>query len=382
MMTNAQKIFVLHVITSLGRGGAERALFNLLTSNLHEQVQNVVVSLCDDGVYGAKLRAAGISVHSLGLSKSPVSWWRLFRLLRLLRELRPEVIQGWMYHANLIVLFISPFVARPVRILWSVRNALYDIGREKCLTRWVIRAHRLFGRWVTGIIYNSEVSRKQHENYGFANEIGVVIPNGFDLDWWVPRPELVPVMKTALGIPLDSFVIGHVARFHPMKDHATLLAAIAQVMLTRPHVHVVLVGSGLESSNPELADALSLLPLDRLHLLGDRDDVEKLMVSFDIFCLSSWSEAFPNVLGEAMACGIPCVATDVGDARAVLGKVGLIVPPKSPAALAVALLQVVDMPSDALAALSRAARARIFCYYGLQATAKRYLNIYRDLQRH
>jgi glycosyltransferase involved in cell wall biosynthesis len=382
MMTNAQKICALHVITSLGRGGAERSLLNLLTSNFREQVQNVVVSLGGDGVYGAKLRAAGISVYSLGLSKSPVSWWRLFRLLRLLREHRPDVIHGWMYHANLVVLLIAPFVVRPVRIFWSVRNALYDIGREKCLTRWVIRAHLPLCRRVTGIIYNSEVSRKQHENYGFARKLGVVIPNGFDLDWWVPRPELVPVMKAALGIPLDSFVIGHVARFHPMKDHATLLAAIAQVMLTRPHVHVVLAGRGLESSNSELADALSPLPLDRLHLLGDRDDVEKLMVCFNVFCLSSWSEAFPNVLGEAMACGIFCVATDVGDARAVLGEVGLIVPPKSPTALAGALLQVVDMPSDALAALSRAARARILCYYSLQATAKRYLSIYCDLQRH
>jgi glycosyltransferase involved in cell wall biosynthesis len=283
-----------------------------------------------------------------------------------------------MYHGNLgamVARFLSP--GRPA-LLWNIRHSLHDLSAEKPMTRRVIRANARLSRFAQTILYNSWVARRQHEALGFEAGGGQVIPNGFDLEALQPDPDSGRVLRRTLGIPEEATVLGNVARFHPMKNHAGLLAAAGELAAADPTLHLILAGTGVSPDNPALAQFGEGLPAGRLHLLGDRDDVPALMNAFDIFCLpSAWGEAFSNAIGEAMACGVPCVVTDVGDARELVGGTGKVVPPGDTAALTRALKELLAMPDGERRELGRTARERIAEHFSLELAAGRYRDLYR-----
>ena len=376
MSRNKKKMRILHVITGLGVGGAERALYNLLANGLQEDIENAVVSLTNEGVYGPQLRAIGVPVYSLALSASPLSVLGLFKLWRIVRDFSPMAIQGWMYHANILASAAAFFHRKKTPVSWNIRHSLYDIRREKRLTRWFIVAHRLLSAQVGAIVYNSAVSRSQHESFGISPTKGVVIPNGFDLQRWQPDGVVKTIVRRELSIPHDSLLIGHIARFHPMKDHHTYLEALQPVLAQHERAYALFVGRGVDADNPHLAALFARLPADRLRILGERSDVERLMPAVDIFCLSSWSEAFPNVLGEAMACCVPCVTTDVGDTSEIVGNTGAVVPPADATALSNALLLVLALADKERIKQGQAARARICDHYDMEVMVRRYRNLY------
>lgn len=370
---------ILHIITGLSTGGAERALYNLLSGGLAERFECAVLSLVDEGTMGAPIRALGVPVYTLGIRAGLLAPRAVLRLRSLTQRLRPDVVQGWMYHGNLAASMASHLASNQIALAWNVRHCIYDLGNEKLLTRQVIRANRLLSCRPDAIVYNSKHSREQHELFGFAASRGVLIPNGFDLDILKPDLDVGAAIRSELGLPAGVPVVGHVARFHPMKDHVSFLRAAVEVASRLPKVQFLLVGRDVSPDNPALLGVIPADLLPRFVFTGERLDSTRLMQAMDVIVSSSWSEAFPNVLGEAMASGVPCVTTDVGDSAHVVGETGLVVPPSDPEALTNAILSMLNKGLDDRRRLGRDARCRIKQNFSLDAIVGRYAYLYESL---
>lgn len=361
---------IAHVITGLTAGGAEEMLLKLLEIGRGDPRTSVVISLTDIGPIGARISALGVPVHALGMHRGRPDPAALFRLVALLRRERPDVVQTWMYHSDLLGGVAARLLGVPV--VWGVRH---DTScHDKALTRATRLACALLSRWVPQqVVFNSNTARRSHAAGGYATRKLVVVPNGFDLARFRPDPVARAELRRELGIPARAPVVGIVARFHPDKGHDTFARAAARVRAARPDVHFVLCGDGVDWADPELSRLLEGAGLrDVAHLLGARVDVERVFAALDVACLASRTESFPNVLGEAMACGVPCVATDCGDVRAVVGAAGRVVPIGDAAAMGDALLEMLQLEPAAREALAVAARAHVAASYGLPSVARRF----------
>lgn len=379
---------IVHVVTSLELGGAQRMLARLIAAPLSEPGRTHVVSLLDAGPLAAPIRAAGATVHGLNLGRraAPLG---LPALARLLRRLRPDLVQGWMYHGNLAASLAMPLALAGTRrrppILWNIRGALDAPTAEPRLTRWVIGAGARLSGWPVAIVYNAETAVQQHAALGYATTRARVIGNGFDLAALAPDPAAGPALRRRLGLADARPVIGIAAELRPMKDHANLLAAVARLVASGRELTLVLLGSGTEPANATLGQAIAAHGLARdVVRLGPLADPAPVIKGLDLAVLSSaWGEGFPNFIGEAMAVGVPCVATDSGDCRAIIGDTGRVVPPRDPVALAAALDALLELGTDGRAALGRRARARIAAGHGLPAVVDAYRRLYAEcLHRH
>lgn len=370
---------ILHVITGLSTGGAERALYNVLAGGLGRQYKTAVLSLQGEGSIGPQIRELEVPVYQLNMHRGMPTPSTVMRLRQVVHEFRPDIIQGWMYHGNLAASLAGCLAPGHPAVAWNVRHSLYDLAAEKPLTRQVIRVNRLLSNRKDAIIYNSRLSRSQHETFGFDTSVSLVIPNGFDLEQLRPNEETGTMVRQELAIPEDALVVGHVARFHPMKDHASFLRAAVRVALQMPNARFLLIGREVSPENPALSDIVSQELLERFVFLGERQDVYTLMQAMDVLSSSSWGEAFPNVIGEAMACQVPCVVTDVGDSADIVGNTGIVVPPSDSAALTKGLLIMLKKPAEKRRALGRAARVRIKANYELKTVVGQYARFYNEL---
>ena len=364
---------VLHVVTGLETGGAEQALVRLVDRARAHGVESVVISLRGPGTHGPELRALGVEVHALGLRAAPLPAG-LLRLRGLARRFAPDVVHGWMYHGCVASALAVPRRPR----LWGIRHSIVDLALEKPAARAVIRlGARLSGR-ADRIVYNARTARAQHRALGYAADRDLVLGNGFDVIERADAAGRRVRVRSALGLDPDAFVIGHFARFHPMKDHGGFLAAVARLAPEAPELRVLLAGRGMDEGNPELRARPELAP--RVHALGERRDIPELLCACDLLCVSSrWGEAFPNVVGEAMACGVPCVVTDVGDCARIVGDTGRVVPPGDPDALAGALRELRAKGAAERERLGAAARERVRVHHGLEAVVAAYADLYGAL---
>lgn len=369
---------IMHIITGLETGGAEMMLCKLV-QNAESGWDHTVLSLTGPGALGQLLQQGGTRVISLNFRRGGQPLRSARALLQKVRELRPSVIQGWMYHGNLAAMFAQRLGASHSALAWSIRCAFIEGRNEKWLTRKLARMGAQLSHRPGAIIYNSRRSREQHAAHGYADQLGLVIPNGFDVGRFKPDAALRAAARERLGISQGCTAIGLLARVHPMKDHATLLRAAAKVVYADGGVVFVVAGKGvpdLRQQLPELVKAAG----PRLILLPEESDTPAFMNALDICVLSSaWGEAFPNVLGEAMACGVPCVATDVGDCTDIVADTGLIVPPQAPEELARAILDVASLRPDCRRALGEKARARVAANYTLGQVRRRYEEVWNGL---
>lgn len=369
---------VLHIITGLTRGGAEVVLCRLQErfSQQFPDVENHVVILGrTDPHLLARLRQTGAVVTLLGGTSRASVPLLLYKLYRYMRGCQPEVIQGWMYDGNLAALAARLFSSKRARVCWNIRHSFYSAGNERFSLRLVIGLNKLLSRFAAHIIYNSNKSLEQHVALGFSGRQAVVIPNGFDTEVFTPDAAASRRVRQALSIGDDAVVFGNVARLHPMKGQVVLIDTFSRLA---SDAHLLIIGgdAGVEPA------ALTLLANrlgvgDRVHLLGLRDDVVELMCALDVLvCASRWGEAFPNAVGEAMACAVPCVVTDLGDSALLLGEGGLLVPPGDTQALASAMQALYDMPPEQRSAMGRSGRQRVIEKWSLDQVADSYHALY------
>jgi glycosyltransferase involved in cell wall biosynthesis len=336
--------------------------------------ENHVIGLIERGPLAADLEALGVPVLSLDM-RSKLDPRPIAHLTGIVRRLRPDVIQTWLYHADFAGLVVAAVLRRTNRLLWNVRCSDMDFAvAQEQGTAWLVRRLANLSAWPAGVIVNSHAGRLHHERLGYRPRRWIEIPNGFDLAHWRPDADAATRLRAELGLPADAPLVGMCARVAPMKDHATFLATIGILRKRFPGVRGVLAGRGTETLARRVAE-LGLAA--NVTLLGERSDLPNLLPGLDVFCLSSaFGEGFANVLGEAMASGVPCVATNVGDAADIVGETGRIVPPRQPDALAAALGEMLVMSTSQRRALGARARSRIEDRYGLAGIARQYADIY------
>lgn len=365
---------VFHIITGLNDGGAEAVLHRLCSSDKNHRYH--VVSLMDAGKYGPLLEQAGVSVVCLGMPQGRLSISGLWRLWRLLRRQTPDRVQTWMYHADLIGGVVAR-LAGVRRVFWGIHNTTLEQGKSHRATIAIAHLNARLSGWVpTAIVCCAERAREVHQALGYDAEKLIVIPNGYDLDRFRPDLSNRARLRAEWGITPDTALLGMVGRFDPQKDHDNLLRALGRLKQGGTPFHCVLVGWGLDVSNVQLAEWLKQYGLQgEVLLLGQRSDVPAVMSALDLHVLSSaYGEAFPNVLAEAMACGTPCVTTDVGDAAAIVGDTGWVVPPSNPVRLAEAIEAALVARDDTSIWLARreAVRMRVAERFSLEKMVAAY----------
>jgi glycosyltransferase involved in cell wall biosynthesis len=343
--------------------------------------RHVVVALGKDGPVGEDLRAAGIEVRALGLKRGVPSPFALVRLVSWLRQLKPDVLHCRLYHGCLAGA-LTARIARVPRMIWGLHSANPGLRDYSFLTRCVVRTCARLSFLADTIVTVSQKCWTVHEHLGFATARMRVIANGVDVRRFQPDDSVRNAVRAELGLPPDSILVGLVARFSPMKDHETFLRAAELLGRRYPKARFVLAGRGVDPGNERLMNLVVQNKVkDLVCLLGERRDVPRLTASMDIACLSSWSESFGNVIVEAMACAVPCVATDVGDMASVIDNTGRVVPPSNPQALAEAISSLIDLPAADRARLGRLARERVQARFSLPATVSAYESVYLDLGR-
>src|SRR5947207_1128674 len=374
---STERTRVMHVITGLETGGAEMFLWRLLAST-SAQWDHVVVSLRDEGTVGSRIAELGVPLYTLGLRHWPPNPFRLFTLRSLVRRFHPQLIQGWMYHGNLTASLAAGFDKGRPPVLWNIRQALYDTASERLITAAVMRlGARLSGR-AASIIYNSRISAQQHEELGYSAARRVIIPNGFDSEKFRPDEQARRQVRAELGVGDDAILVGLVARYHPIKDHAGFLRAAAIVARKHPETRFVLIGPRVTEKEPFFLQMMAEPSHQgRLFLLGERTDIARLTAALDIDCSASWSESFSNTIGEAMACGVPCVVTDVGESAHLVADTGLCVPPRDHQALAHAIHCLIEGGETYRRQLGAAARQRVLNEFSFATVAGRYQDLYR-----
>jgi glycosyltransferase involved in cell wall biosynthesis len=375
---------ILHVITGLDVGGAETTLHRLVSTMDAARFPCRVVSLVEPGEVGRRMERDGVRVDSLGMRRGMPSPAGLVRLAGMLRSWRPHLVQTWLYHADLLGLaargLAFPLGGGP-RLVWNIRCAFMDLARYRRTTAMTLRACAALSRLPDAVVTNSGAARDFHLGLGYAPRRFEVIPNGFDAGRFRPDADARRAVRRELGLDDDRLVFGHAARFDPMKDHRTLLRAAALVMGEAPGAVLVLAGRGVDHGNAELAAWLAEagLPPERVRLLGERADMERVMAAMDVLVSSSSGESFPNVVGEAMACAVPCVVTDVGDSAMLVADTGRVVPAGDASALARAMLDMHRLGPAGRAVLGAAARDRVVARFSPDSAARRYASLYRTL---
>ncbi len=369
---------IVHIINDLEIGGAEIMLYRMLSHEHASPLETSVVSLMDRGALRERINALGIPVHSPGMKPIVPSLQSIRKFQRIMRQLRPDVIHGWLYHGSLAGQFASFFAPGNIPVIWSIHYSMYSLSFEKRSTAAVVRICAPLSRRASAVVFVSHTSQAQHRALGFSTRSNVVIPNGIDIELFAPSAEHRWSVREELGLDRETLLIGLISRYHRMKDHANFLRAAAIVAQQNSDVHFLLAGREVDANNDTLVSLIRELGiLDRVHLLGERTDVPRLTASLDIHTMSSlYGESFPVIVGEAMACGVPCVVTDVGDSGWLVGNTGRKVTPGRSDELAAAWNELLEMGSEKRQALGAAARTRVADNFSLGSIVSQYDDLY------
>jgi glycosyltransferase involved in cell wall biosynthesis len=374
---------ILHLITSLNTGGAE-VMLQKLTRALQEHSHALsVISLTTDIPIGLEIREQGVPVLALGGRGGLLLPHQLWRLVRAYRGFRPEIVHSWMYHANVLAQLLpvlSMSQPRPGLVI-SVRGAVHAPEQQKITTRVVRAIDARMSHRADAIIFNSRRSAQQHAALGYDSSKINVIPNCFDTNQYRPMSAERARIRAELGC-VQSLLIGLVARFDRLKNHRVFLQAARSVAGRCPRARFLLAGRGCDGNNRQLMQWIAELGLkDRIHALGERRDIVAIDNALDVAVCSSISESFPNAIGEAMACGVPTVVTDVGDCPYLVGDTGRVVESENPQALADAIVELGSLPPEARASLGARARERVMGEFSLERITRQFADVYDAYMR-
>ena len=369
---------IFHTITGTNVGGAEIVLERSLSAIDRAKFDNSVLSLLPRGPIAEKLTQYGASVASLDMARGYPGPTQLWRFLSTVRRERTDLIHGWMYHGSLAATVAWRLKGRKQPLVWSIHHSLNQIDQEPPMTQRIIRQLAKWSDRPAAIIYCSRTSQRQHEAVGFDPEHAVFIPNGIDMSAFKPDESARARLQSLLNVDDGKILIAVIGRVDPMKDHANGIRAAARLIARGKNIQLLLIGRDAEPSNSDLMEVIGAEGIEQsVSLLGQRSDIPSLMPGLDILMSSSaWGEAFPLVVAEAMAAGVPAVATDLGDTKYLIGDAGAIVPPRDPDALASAIENIINMDMEARRALGETARNRIAENFALDEVTRRYEDVY------
>lgn len=373
---------ILHIITSLPRSGAETMLTRLIEATQGNRLDHRVLCLLQRGDLAGRIERAGGRVDALGLTRRTPNPLRLIAIRKVIKEWRPDLVQTWMYHSDLAGTIAAAGTGTP--IVWNLRQSDLDSGLNRWTTVKIAElCARLSRRFPRRIIAGSYAAQTAHIRTKYDPSKITVITNGFDTDAFKPMPSARGLVSDRLGIPLEAPRIGYAARLHPHKGHLILLDAFRRIQHQIPDVHLILFGREMDPQNPfwQKQANLGLVPSDRIHLVGEQSNPALWLSSLDLLVSPSLSEGFPNTIGEAMACGVPCVATDAGDSAHLIGDTGRIVPVGDPDALSRSVVEMLQLdPSERLDHATRA-RKRILDHFSMDRIAADYERTYREVSQ-
>ncbi len=371
-------IKIIHVITGLDVGGAEIMLYKLLSRLDRNTFEPSVISLRDGGPIAERIRTLGIPVRGLAMHAAQSAPGAVMKLAAILKRGRPHIVQTWMYHADLIGGIACKMSGRAL-LVWNIRHGRLNAPIEKRATLLIGRVNAKLSRSLPDrIICCSEVARKEHAALGYCDRKIVVLPNGFNVSDYAPSAESSEFVRCELNIPPGALVIGHAGRFHPVKDHRGFVAAAEMLHAAMPDVVFVMCGEGVDWRNEELAAWIRHAGLESsFRLLGRRNDLPRLNAALDIATSCSTSEGFPNAVGEAMACGVPCVVTDVGDSAYLVGDTGVVVRPSDPAELFGAWMELLALTQSARTTVGERARKRVEEHFDIDNVVAQYESVYK-----
>tara|TARA_B100000780_G_scaffold102373_1_gene71574 strand:+ start:30002 stop:31156 length:1155 start_codon:yes stop_codon:yes gene_type:complete len=366
----------LHIITSLSIGGAETMLLRLIKHKPDLVKSTIVISLTDNGEIGRILESMGVSVISLGMHNWSSIFKALFKLKKIIQNEKPDIIHTWMYHANILG-GIAAFLAKNKNIIWSIRRSEFTRG-ESLSTYIVMRIGAMFSNVIPKVIVCvAESGLKNHQNYGYKSDSMIVIPNGFDLEHLKHDPVVRKEIRKELNIYDDEVVIGCVGRFHESKGYEILIASSVEVIKLNEKVRYLLIGRDLDQQNTILMEWINKTGFsDHFLLAGEKHNVADYMSAMDIYCLSSITEGFPNVVGEAMASALPCVVTSVGDVQKITGNNAILVQPKNKKLLSKGLCEILNMDNEKRYRMGLRGRIKIEEEYPIKLICEKYYNLY------
>ena len=370
---------ITHIITGLAADGAETALYHLLAALDRQDYQSEVISLTDRGPTAAKIESLGVPVRALSMMRSVPNPLAIRRIAKILRRSRPNIVHTWMYHSNLLG-GLAAQAAGGIPVIWGIHHSRIDSKDTKRFTVWTVRACAWFSKQIPArIICCANSSELAHVQLGYDPDKMEVIYNGIDSELFRPNAQARLALRSRLGLPPHALLIGMAGRLHRHKDHKTFFAAARLLRAIVPDVHFVLCGEGLLQENPRLAAEVADQLQGCCHLIGLQREMPAFYSALDIAANSSLSEAFPLAVGEAMACGVPCVVTDVGDSPAIVGDTGKVVPSQHPEAMAAAWRELIDAGPETRQILGNEARQRVITHFSVAQFAQRYQSLYRNI---
>lgn len=379
-MAAVAKTTVVHLITGLGVGGAERALLALVGAMDRERFENIVVPMTAGGRLEEAFREGGVAVRPLGMTGARSFPAACLALRRLLDERKASLLQSWMYHADLLgTVALMGRHGRPPQV-WNIRASELDPNdHPRSLFRIIGWLARL-SRRPAAVVANAQGGIDWHTEQGYAPDRWEPIPNGVETDRLAPDETDRQAIRATWGIAPLQVAVGMVARYHAMKDFPLFFEAARAAIEREPSLVFVVAGEGTEPGGPLDALVESAGLGDRLLRLGARSDVERVYRGFDVATLTSYSEGFPNVVAEAMACGVPVVATDAGETASIVGDTGAITPIRDAQALADAWIAAARRGGEALRREGAVARMRIVERFSVERMARRYETLYDEIR--
>ena len=364
---------VTHIITGLGKGGAETMLYQVIKFRTNNSLEYKVISLGGSSFYEDMIRALGVSVEICNIRKTPFT--SLYYIIKNVKK--SDVLCCWMMHANLIGYFIAKVVGVK-RVIWCVRHS--NTGRKfsKVRTVFIDNVCSVLSKKVDTITYNGYRSRSEYEKLGFCKEKGIVLDNGCDCDEYAPNPNAKRILLRELGISINKKIVLSVTKNDLIKDIPTFIQAFSIFQKKHSEVVAVMCGRGIEENEQMLglSQKMGLKVHENIFFLGLRHDVPLLLSACDIYILHSAGEAFPNTLLQAMASSCLCIATDVGDARRIIGNDRFIIPPQKPQEMALKMEEIIRMPHEEQEYIKYSNRMRVQKYFDIRAIVRKYENIF------
>jgi glycosyltransferase involved in cell wall biosynthesis len=374
-----EKTRITHVITGLATGGAETMLLKLLKNIDNDQFENSVISLTGAGPIGERIRELGITLTVLGMNRSLSTPWDLLRLCWQIRRHRPHVVQTWLYHADLLG-FVFAKIAGVKKVAWNIRCSYMGEDYYRGFSGLLIRILAAISGRPDAVVVNSTSGKTLHQSLGYHPQNWMVIPNGFDVDIFQSSLVERSRIRQELKIPASAPVIGLVGRWDPVKGHDLFLQAAASFLKQHPESHFIIVGKDCTPENLALLKLVDANVKPNLHLLGERHDIPAITAALDLSVCASIGEGFPNVIGEAMACEVPCVATDVGDCADIIADTGYVVASGNVKEMTMAWLEIFSLSPSASKQLGVRARNRIREAYSIQKIVATYQELYQVLR--